>query len=492
MKEKSNAKITAPSRVKKLPFRQRLTLTTAVCWSVAFAILLAGFLVGYYAVTSLYQNKLIDTWAIMFLELEQQGTRLQEALGKATPQNEAVDVLFEEGGDGALKPIQGAIGKTLYPKDFGFEGARIAKVLPSVTFVTWAGELFLLSREDSNAKLIRLKKVQPATLRNVFGRRDSQDASLYMVSKEGRLIYSGDSTILETNFLKKTLVQKFIGAPLTHGQLEFKNAEGILYYGFFREIPHSNVIMFSEIEQAKALMSLRTFIYKFILALAAIIASVILLLQYPLIKITRPLRELAALATRVGQGEFSVKPVSVGFGEVSQVSRAFTAMIDGLVTRDRSIQDLMKEQVEKHRIEGELRLAQSIQSNLLPLQNLPESSGIDLKAAYIPATECAGDWYGYHYNPETDESIVAIADVSGHGFGSALFTAIIAGLFTRFKKDGSKGYHPGSVHAGSKRSDVPARGRTIPRHDARDKISQKRSGNGSFLWGPQSAVYLLR
>lgn len=442
MKEKSNANKPKKLQVKKLSFRQRLTLTTAVCWSVAFAILLAGTMVGYYAVTTLYQNKLIDTWAIMFLELEQQGTRLQDALDKKSIESNGMDNIFEEASDGALQPLQGAITQTLRPKDFGFDTAKIVKNISPVTFVKWAGEMFLLSREITDPKLIRLRKVQPAMLRGVFGRRDPADASVYMVTREGRLIYSSDKNILESTFKAKTLVQKFIAAPLTHGQLEFKDERGVLFYGFFREIPDSNVVMFSEIEQSKALMSLKTFIYKFILVLIGIIASVILILQYPLIKITSPLRELAALATRVGQGEFSIKPLSVGFGEVSQVSQAFASMIDGLVMRDRSIQDLMKEQVEKHRIEGELRLAQSIQSNLLPSENLPDSSGIDLKAAYIPATECAGDWYGYHYNADTEESIVAIADVSGHGFGSALFTAIIAGLFTRFIKDGAAGYRP--------------------------------------------------
>ena len=41
----------------------------------------------------------------------------------------------------------------------------------------------------------------------------------------------------------------------------------------------------------------------------------------------------------------------------------------------------------------------------------------------------AGDWYGYFYNEANAETVFSIADVSGHGAGSAMFTAIIAATF---------------------------------------------------------------
>src|SRR5690606_18151355 len=52
-----------------------------------------------------------------------------------------------------------------------------------------------------------------------------------------------------------------------------------------------------------------------------------------------------------------------------------------------------------------------------------------ITAKYVPATEVAGDWYHHWHNERTGESVVFMADVSGHGAGSSMFTAIIAGIF---------------------------------------------------------------
>ena len=55
-----------------------LSLTQTVIASVFFAVLIAGLFVGNYARSTIYKNKLVDTWAIMFLESEALGTRLRD------------------------------------------------------------------------------------------------------------------------------------------------------------------------------------------------------------------------------------------------------------------------------------------------------------------------------------------------------------------------------------------------------------------------------
>src|SRR5690606_10042208 len=88
---------------------------------------------------------------------------------------------------------------------------------------------------------------------------------------------------------------------------------------------------------------------RFLTALLFILLAVIIILQYPLAKLTRPLRELASLAAQIGQGNFGAKARISGFGEVSLVSGAFNTMVENLDARDKAIRSLMREQGEKVR-----------------------------------------------------------------------------------------------------------------------------------------------
>jgi sigma-B regulation protein RsbU (phosphoserine phosphatase) len=134
----------------------------------------------------------------------------------------------------------------------------------------------------------------------------------------------------------------------------------------------------------------------------------------------------------VGQGDFAIRTPADGLGEVKDLGVAINWMLDGLERRDREISELLIEQTEKVRLEAELKIAQGIQANLLPAQESTEYKGISIAADYFPATECAGDWYHYHHNASGHETIVVIADVSGHGAGSSIFTALIAGIYADF------------------------------------------------------------
>lgn len=72
--------------------------------------------------------------------------------------------------------------------------------------------------------------------------------------------------------------------------------------------------------------------------------------------------------------------------------------------------------------ERELELARRIQRQLLP-QSPPSIPGLDIAAFCEPAIETGGDFYDFC--PCEDGSlIVAVGDVSGHGFGPALVMAI--------------------------------------------------------------------
>ncbi len=88
---------------------------------------------------------------------------------------------------------------------------------------------------------------------------------------------------------------------------------------------------------------------------------------------------------------------------------------------------LIRESIEKKRMESELNLAREIQQNLLP-KNIPHTPGWDIWGANIPSREVGGDYY---FIRKVNEKIyVAIADVTGKSVPAALLVSTLhAALF---------------------------------------------------------------
>ena len=84
---------------------------------------------------------------------------------------------------------------------------------------------------------------------------------------------------------------------------------------------------------------------------------------------------------------------------------------------------LLDEQLEKRRMEEEMRLARSIQERLLP-QKLPAVAGVDLAAVAIPSRAIGGDLYDAVVLKD-GRLLVAVADVTGKGVPAALLMANI-------------------------------------------------------------------
>jgi serine phosphatase RsbU (regulator of sigma subunit) len=93
----------------------------------------------------------------------------------------------------------------------------------------------------------------------------------------------------------------------------------------------------------------------------------------------------------------------------------------------RGIQQLMREQAEKERLEEELRIARQIQMSLLPGEGLVSVPGIRIAALCLPAAEVGGDYYDLIPLGETRMGVL-VADVSGKGTSAALYMAELKGL----------------------------------------------------------------
>jgi serine phosphatase RsbU (regulator of sigma subunit) len=88
---------------------------------------------------------------------------------------------------------------------------------------------------------------------------------------------------------------------------------------------------------------------------------------------------------------------------------------------------LIERTAEKAQLERELELARSIQSALLPAERVHAIGGIEIAAAFVPATQCSGDWWTYRQ--VGDRVVCLVGDVTGHGLAAAMITASVKTAF---------------------------------------------------------------
>lgn len=133
-------------------------------------------------------------------------------------------------------------------------------------------------------------------------------------------------------------------------------------------------------------------------------------------RVARPIKELANVAKRLGQGDFDVEiPKIKGKDEIAEFAETFSLMRDSL-----------KEHIEKQkgveRVQNELEMARKIQLGLLA-KNDGDVGAQDtrhkLSPFILPAKEVGGDFYDF-FKVDDNHLACLIADVSGKGVPAAL------------------------------------------------------------------------
>jgi serine phosphatase RsbU (regulator of sigma subunit) len=136
--------------------------------------------------------------------------------------------------------------------------------------------------------------------------------------------------------------------------------------------------------------------------------------------ITRNVHALSRGTERLRQGDFG-QEIHVGArDQLGELAESFNLM-------SRGIQDLLREQGEKERLEEELRIARQIQMSLLPPQGTAPLAGVRIAALCLPAAEVGGDYYDLLPLSDTRMGVL-VADVSGKGTSAALYMAELKGL----------------------------------------------------------------
>lgn len=96
---------------------------------------------------------------------------------------------------------------------------------------------------------------------------------------------------------------------------------------------------------------------------------------------------------------------------------------------------LLKQSLERERLEQELKIARDVQQRLLP-QNLPSFDGIAVESLMITAYEVGGDYYDF-VDFENNHLGFIIGDVSGKGTSAAFYMAEAKGVLQSLCKSHS-------------------------------------------------------
>jgi len=113
--------------------------------------------------------------------------------------------------------------------------------------------------------------------------------------------------------------------------------------------------------------------------------------------------------------------------EFTEANLSFLSTLANMVIIALENSRLIRETIEKERLEEELNLAKSIQSRLLP-ESMPELEHYDIHGLNLPSKQVGGDYFDI-IRISHKEYLFAIADVSGKGMpASLLMSNLQAGL----------------------------------------------------------------
>ncbi|MBZ5536063.1 MAG: SpoIIE family protein phosphatase [Acidobacteriia bacterium] len=130
--------------------------------------------------------------------------------------------------------------------------------------------------------------------------------------------------------------------------------------------------------------------------------------------ITGAVHNLDQGAKHIMRGDFSHRIRVKSRDQLSSLGETFNSMTA-------SIERLLKEQVEKQRLESELAIALEVQKQLFPRES-PRLQTLEVVGACHPARIVSGDYYDYILIPPASVGL-ALGDVSGKGVSAALLMA---------------------------------------------------------------------
>jgi phosphoserine phosphatase RsbU/P len=149
-----------------------------------------------------------------------------------------------------------------------------------------------------------------------------------------------------------------------------------------------------------------TVVFFLLVEIASVVIGIVLTKS-----ITNAIHNLDRGTEFVKRGDFNHRIVVRSDDQLGALAASFNQMTE-------FVQDLVKERVQKERLERELEIAKEVQERLFPT-DAPTMAGMDLAGVCLPARTVSGDYYdflplGIH------ELGLALGDICGKGISAAL------------------------------------------------------------------------
>ena len=436
----------------------KLNLTSAIILIMTVCLISFGIVTSYHSLTTILKQKKLDTWTIYYQELESHALNISKVIDRRILRNSTVvptarafkeyyrepDVILRFKDQKNLISLKGPFDDLIKLKSLGIPSHKLEKKWTFtgtthgiIAFRTFSQKGMKYDIGFEAAKkgvyLVGWKLPIDKILSSRF--LNNKQSLVYIVNMSGHLIFANHHKLTSQGILNRSIVRQYISSSFRSGQLEFYDEESDTeYFGLFLEIPNTNLIIFSESDKNIILSVVKKLGFHFLMVICNFMLIAIILTYLFLENILKPLQPLVKAAEEVGEGNFSVKVPNSGVGEFNLLADAFNGMTESLVLRDEKIEYLAVEEEKKKVLKKELDFARTVQKTLLPSESLPKISGLRVDSCYVPAGSVSGDWYSHFYDEKTGDTIVIMIDVSGHGAGSGLLTAMAVGIFETFHR----------------------------------------------------------
>ena len=155
--------------------------------------------------------------------------------------------------------------------------------------------------------------------------------------------------------------------------------------------------------------------FSVVMCLLSISASVVSArtISYPVGKLVETIRAIR------NEGLSAKRTEPSGASEIRELGDIFNSMLDAI---DDAVEKLAKETATRTRMQRDLDIARSVQQSLLPRES-PQIEQFDIAGWSQPADETGGDYFDWQ-RLSNGWLAISLADVTGHGIGPALVTAV--------------------------------------------------------------------
>lgn len=240
-----------------------------------------------------------------------------------------------------------------------------------------------------------------------------------VINQHGNIIASPNAQDMMSKKSIKSLplAADALSGKMTSGiKANYRDQHGQFWIGAFKRLPQlDKITVLIQKDAESASLSTKKTIRRTALWGSLFVLIAVMFSFFLAAGITKALRELTEATFKIAQGNFAIAVRPKTADEVGVLSIAINNMSHKILL-------LLKEQVQKARVEKELETAKMVQDTFFPKRDIRKGP-IYVTGFHKSASETGGDLWG-HFSGNDDLEYLFVADAMGHGAAAALVTAI--------------------------------------------------------------------